>query len=665
MGQQQPFPFALPKTDWRPPDVSKLPSWRDAKRVGYDVETRDPDLLELGPGVRRDKSENYVCGISFAIEDGPEHYLPIRHDGGDNLDPQTVWSYLRDQIRDFRGVIYGAHAEYDLDWSADEVPEILAKPVVDVQVTDVLINELHDHYDLETLCARWDLPGKDEQDLRQAASAYRVDPKADLWKLPARYVERYGRADARRVLQIARRQQREVDAQELGQICALEWRVTPILVKMRRRGVRVDLDRVDVIERRALDVEAEELAAVKSLTGVQVAVGDVWKSKVLAHALSRVGINAPVTAAGNSSIENEWLAKCGPVGAHLQTAREWNKIRTTYCQQMRRFSVRTADGDYRVHPTTNQVRSSSDRDAHGRKRGKGVRYGRTSCDSPSVQNQPVRSDLPTGLVSYDGCLVLADAGEKSMKLGEVWRSVFCADRGARWGCADWRQQEPRIGVHYAEALGLPGAREFADGYRSNPKLDVHQKLADLSGIQRKIVKNYVNGLLYGMGNAKLCDHIGQPTEWRSVRGEMRRVAGPAGQAIIDQFEKFAPWLRGLTRAASRQAERCGHVWTILRRKCHFPRKPGTDEYDWTHKAFSRVGQGGAADQMKATLCAADAEGIPIQMVIHDEFDWSFTEISQARRLKELQETTVRFSVPMDADLEVGDNWGELEKLEAA
>lgn len=661
MQQQQPFSFALPQVSWRPPELSSLPSWRDAKRVGFDVETRDEDLRELGPGCRRDPRTNYVVGFSFAIEDGPAYYLPFGHDGGDNLDRASCLQYLKDQLRDFSGELHCANAEYDLDWTANDVPEILKKRVIDCQVTDVLINELQDDYDLDSLCARWDLPGKDEDVLRQAAAAYGIrDVKAELWRLPGRYVADYAIADSRRVLQIARRQERVVDADGLRQICELEWAFTPVTVKMRRRGVRIDMDRVGEIERWTLREEGELLRRVKVATGVTINVGDVWRAEVLAHALRQAGSPPPVTEAGNPSIEAEWLEReAGEIGEWLSSAREVNKIRTTYCAQMRRFGIQRG-GDWFVHPTTNQVRSTAEVDARGRKKGKGVRYGRTSCDRPSVQNQPVRSDTPTPFANR--------RTSKPMKLGELWRSVFCARRGARWGCSDWSQQEPRIGVHYAEKLGLPGAKEFADEYRRNPALDVHQKLADLTSIARKIVKNYVNGLLYGMGDVKLCGHIGQPVEWRKVRGEMRLVPSDAARAIIDQFEAFAPWLRGLTREASGIARKRGCVWTILRRRCNFPKKPGTNEYDYLHKAFNRVGQGSAADQMKATAVAADRAGIDVDLIVHDEFDYSWTDVRTCRDLRDLQLTTVKFNVPMKVDVEVGDesdhsNWGEMSELE--
>ena len=201
---QAPLSFMLPDVGrWDIPEVSSLPSWSSAGRVAVDLETKDPNLTKLGPGVRRDGK---VVGISFAIEDGPGFYLPIAHEGGDNLDPSKVWAYLRDQARTFRGDLVGANLQYDLDYLWEN--DVVFQPRFhrDVQIAEPLIDELQFEYGLNAIAARYNLVGKDEEALRHAAESFGVNPKKELWKLPGRFVAQYAIQDVRLPLEILRQQ---------------------------------------------------------------------------------------------------------------------------------------------------------------------------------------------------------------------------------------------------------------------------------------------------------------------------------------------------------------------------------------------------------------------------------------------------------------------------
>jgi hypothetical protein len=68
--------------------------------------------------------------------------------------------------------------------------------------------------------------------------------------------------------------------------------------------------------------------------------------------------------------------------------------------------------------------------------------------------------------------------------------------------------------------------------------------------------------------------------------------------------------------------------------------------------------------MKLTLVACEEAGVPIQLVVHDEFDWSWENPSELKTVKQLQLETMKFNVPMYVDQEIGPNWGELEKIAA-
>ena len=122
---------------WQPPHLSTLPSWAGARRVALDIETEDPQLTDLGPGVRRD---GRIVGVSFAIENGPSHYLPVGHEGGGNYhDERLVFAYLRDQGRAFKGDLVGANLPYDVDYLLEQGVEFKPRFFRDVQVAGPLI----------------------------------------------------------------------------------------------------------------------------------------------------------------------------------------------------------------------------------------------------------------------------------------------------------------------------------------------------------------------------------------------------------------------------------------------------------------------------------------------------------------------------------------------
>lgn len=635
-------PLFEPTATWKATAPSALPSWAGAKRISIDVETKDTTLTKLGPGVRR---EGYVVGYSFAIEDGPSHYVPIRHEASeDNVDPATALAYLRTEAAAFKGSIVGANLQYDLDYLAEEdvyFPEV--EFFRDVQVAEPLIDELQTTYALDAIAARRGLPGKDESLLRRAAAAFDLDPKKDMWQLPARFVGAYAEQDAYLPLQIMRRQEREIDEQELWPIFDLESRVLPVLLKMRRRGIRIDHDQLDYVEQWALVHEAEALKELHRLTGVQVAVGDTMKPAPLAKALATIGVEVPLTPKTQQpSVKQDFLESIDhDVARVIVRARKVSKLRTTFVASIRRYET-----NGRIHCSLNQLRATKD-DASDDERG--TRYGRLSASDPNMQQQLARDP----------------------ELGPMWRKVFLPDEGALWACCDYSQQEPRWVVHFAEKLNLPRAHEAAERYRNDPTTDIHTMMSQLMAGEgpdwrptkqaRDTYKQIFLGIIYGMGGGKLCRELGLPTEWvHSARtGGTIEVAGPEGKAILALFDERAPFLRQLAYRASDRAKAAGFVRTVGGRRCRFP-VDASGHYDWTHKALNRVVQGSSADQMKTAMVMADDQGFELQLQVHDELDLSVADPSVAVGLSKVMINAIPANVPFTVDIEVGPSWGEIE-----
>lgn len=668
-GQQAPLPFFEPASDWRAPDLSTQPSWAGARRVAVDVETKDLDLSKMGPGVRRKGC--WIAGYSFAIEDGPSHYVPLRHLGGGNVDAAQGLAYVREQAKHFKGDVCGAGLQYDLDFLEEEgVVFPAARSFRDVQVAAPLINELENSYSLEAIAQRAGIPGKDEGVLLGALAAYGFTgphPKRGIHALPARLVGPYGEQDSRLPLQLLAQQELEIEAQDLWRVYDLESRVLPILVAMRRRGVRVSLDRLEGVEIWARERQAEALEAVRRETGVSLAAAEVTLPEALARPLRAIGVEPGRTRTGKVSVTAEFLAGIKhPVGDALRLAREMDKLRGTFCASIRRHAVvNPYTGEARIHCTFNQLRKSRDEDgasdADGAEDTEGAAYGRLSCTNPNLQQQP---------------------SPDRRAYGKLWRSIYLPDEGKLWGTHDYSQQEPKIAIHLAVLAARAGllsraARDAAEAalamIKSDRNIDFHDMMTaiiygadvkarsdkDLYKRLRNFCKQIFLGLSYGMGGAKLCRKLGLPTKVVEGKGgRMFEVAGDEGQAVIDKFNARVPFIRETAFLAQETARKRGYVVTLSGRRCRFPRDE-QGNVDWAHKAFNRADQGTAADQTKMGLVALEGAGHACQLQVHDEIDLSVTNDEESAEVgRIMEECCPELVFPSRVDREIGCSWGE-------
>lgn len=638
-------PLWEPEITWSPPSLSDLPSWRGVRRLCIDVECRDDDLSKLGPGVRRG---GYVAGVAFAIEDGPAHYLPIRHEGGGNLDASAVWAYLRDNAPLLEHEVVFNSAPYDLDYLWENGVEFAnVKFHRDTQVAEPLIDELQKTYNLDVIAARRGLPGKDEHKLREVAKAWGVDPKRGLWRLHSGAVGAYGEQDVRLPLQVLRRQERDIEDQDLQETYDLESRVTPALVRMTRRGLRVDLDELDRVEAWATQRLADYLDQIHHLTGVRV--GSISNARELYPALARRGIHVPIkihagTGKEMPSITKLWLQQqTDDVAKAIVSGREFQKLLTTYVAGFRKHLV----GD-RIYPSFRQLRNASDEDEDEDDEG-GARFGRCSAKHPNVQAQMKRSK----------------------EIQKRWRKVLVPDHGAQWIKGDLGQQEPRLTVHFAELCRLPGAFRAGNSFRNDPCFDPYGLMVELCktpedtdlGKLRDDLKEVYLGKCYGMGGGKLARKLKLPTVRKvsAYSGMEYDAAGPEAQAIIDRFDRGVPYVRALARLCTKSAKAKKYIVALGKRRVRFELDEN-DEIKDEHKALNKLIQGSAAHQTKTALVELEANGFPLQLTVHDEFGYSGEPDERARQMGQIMCDAVVIRVPFRVDIEAGPSYGELIKM---
>ena len=609
-----------PQTEWVVPE--ELKDLRGHKEIAVDLETCDPELMELGSGnvVGRGK----IVGISVAVE-GWSAYYPIAHEGGGNMDKKLVLNWLQDLFKQDSTFIFH-NAMYDICWlrSSGIIPPV---KIVDTMIAASLVNENRWSFRLDALAREYAGIGKDEAVLQAAAREYGIDAKKDMWKLPSMFVGQYAERDAESTLKLWHRMKVELSDQDLWTIFDTETRLFPCLVDMRFKGVRVDVERADKIKKELMDKENKIINKIKDLTGVSV---ELWSAASIAKVFDALKLPYDRTEkTGAPSFTKNFLSNHpNEIAQGISYAREINKAHTTFIDTIVKHSHKG-----RIHADINQIRSDQG----------GTVTGRFSMSNPNLQQIPVRHK----------------------ELGPLIRSLFIPEENHKWGVFDYSQQEPRILVHYAKLQKLDGIDEIANAYKSG-EADFHSAVAKMAGIERSQAKTINLGLMYGMGKNKLMAELGLMKE--------------AAEKLIAQYHAKAPFIKQLMQAVSRRADDSGRIRTLGGRVCHFdlwepttfgagmpkPHVEALKEYGHgikragTYKALNRLIQGSAADMTKLSIIALSENGIIPHIQIHDELDVSVEHSEQAKQIVEIMESAIKLEIPNKVDYECGSNWGDIK-----
>ena len=613
-------PLFTPDTEWVMPE--ELRDLRGHKEIAIDLETNDPQLLELGSG--NVVGRGHIAGIAVSVE-GWSGYYPIGHEQGGNLDKKLVLGWLQDLFKQDSRFIFH-NAMYDVCWLRSAGLKMPTK-IVDTMIAASLIDENRMSYRLDTLAKHYIGLGKDEKVLLEAAKDYGLDAKKDMWRLPALFVGQYAERDAESTLKLWQRLNMELHNQELIDVFNLETKLFPCLVDMRFKGVRVDLEKADKIKKNLMQQENKIINRIKDLTGIDV---EIHAARSIAKAFDKLKLPYDRTEkSGEPSFTKNFLQNHPhELARSIADAREINKAHTTFIDSITKHAV-----NGRIHADINQIRSDDG----------GTVTGRFSMSNPNLQQIPARHP----------------------ELGPLIRSIFIPEEKHLWGSFDYSQQEPRILVHYAKLQNLEGVDEIVEAYNQGDA-DFHQVVADMAGIERKQAKTINLGLMYGMGKNKLMAELGLMKE--------------SAEKLIKQYHTKAPFVKKLMDNVTRKAENHGKIRTLGGRACHFdlwqpvqfgvfkplPLEQARKEYDeplkraFTYKALNKLIQGSAADMTKKSMVALYENGIVPHIQIHDEVDISVISDKQAEDIIEIMEAAVELKVPNKVDYEKGNSWGDIK-----
>jgi len=643
----------MPTTEWVTP--TEFPDLRKAKEIAIDLETRDPELKKLGSGAIKGSGE--VVGIAVAV-DGYKAYFPIAHGEGPNMDRKKVLDWFTDVCESPATKIFH-NAMYDVCWIKNLGIKINGL-IIDTMIAASIIDENRFQYSLNSLSWVYLKQGKNEALLTKAAKERGLDPKAEMWKLPASEVGGYAEKDAELTLLLWHHLKKIIIEDDLQDIFNLETDLFPCLVDMRHLGVRVDIEKADQLKKVMAIKEQNLLQQIKIETGIDT---QIWAARSIAQVFEKLKLPYSRTEkTGSPSFTKNFISYHDhPVVRMIAEARKINKVSTTFIDTILNHSHLG-----RIHADINQIRSDDG----------GTVTGRFSYANPNLQQIPAR-DPDTG---------------------PLIRSLFIPEEGCKWGTFDYSQQEPRLVAHYALRFGLDSATPISEAYQEDPKTDFHQIVADMAEIERKEAKTINLGLFYGMGKNKLMNELA--------------VTKEKADELFNTYHSRAPFVKQLMNQVMSAAQSKGQIKTLLGRRCRFPKyEPILRGSDWgtfvpaedhdtmlelkemgphlkdrdgkvlkdtegnpkrnywynnstrrafTYKALNKLIQGSAADMTKRAMVNLYKEGLIGHIQIHDELDFSIESEDQAKKIKDIMENAVDLKVPNKVDYESGPNWGEIK-----
>jgi len=610
------FPPAV-NSEWVAPTTFPDLSMHDC--VAIDLETCDTELIKEGPGWPTKRG--YVIGIAVSAN-GFSGYYPIRHESG-NMDEKKVIRYIKSICEDGSIEKVFHNAQYDIGWLTTLGIEVKGR-LHDTMVAMALIDENRFSYTLNSIAGDYLGQYKNEIKLKEAAAAFGVDPKSEMYKMPAQFAGEYAEADARLTLKLHEKLSWEIAKDSLETVYDMECKLINVILSMTKRGVRVDIPKSVRLIERFKNKEKKLLKRVRDLTNLNV---EIWSAASIAKAFDALNLPYDRTEKTSAPSFTKLFLTDHPheLPRLITQARELNKLQGTFLHGMLKYQK-----DGRIHSHINQIRSDSG----------GAVSGRFSYNHPNLQQVPSRGQFASDI-----------------------RKLFIPESGEYWLKADYSQQEPRLLTHFARVAKQDGAVEVQEAYQKED-LDFHQQTADMAGINRKLAKTIGLGVIYGMGYNKLARELDMDPQ--------------EAKKMMNSFHDRVPFMKGMLEFVMNRANERGIIRTLMGRKCRFdlwepvtwgvhkalPFNQAKTEHGmaikraYTYKALNRLIQGSAADQTKkAMVDIYEQLGIVPLIQVHDELDCSVKNEKEVKNIKEIMENCVDLHVPSKVDINVGESWG--------
>lgn len=402
----------------------------------------------------------------------------------------------------------------------------------------------------------------------------------------------------------------------------MELPLIPVLADMELNGISLDSKFLAKMEKDFAKEIKKVSNKIYKLAGTEFNVSSPKQLKEILFEnleISTQGIKKTKTGLSTAASELEKLKKAHPIIPLIIDYRELTKLQSTYIKALPELVNKKTK---RIHTSFNQTITAT---------------GRLSSSDPNLQNIPIRTSL-----------------------GREIRKAFVAPRDHVLLCADYSQIELRLAAALSKDPKMTASFKKGEDIHARTAAEIHKVPLDKVDKEiRRTAKEVNFGVLYGLGSLGLA----QRTDLN--RNEAKEFI----ENYFSIYKKIKEYLE-LTKDFAHQH---GFSQTLFGRRRYLP--DIKSNMPMLRAAAERMAinmpiQGTAADLMKLAMIKIKAD-LPkissktkIVLQVHDELVLEVPK-KDLKKVAKFTKTTMekiyKLSVPLVVDLEIGKNWGNLEK----
>jgi len=397
----------------------------------------------------------------------------------------------------------------------------------------------------------------------------------------------------------------------------VELPLIEVLASMETLGFKVDKDRLVEIGEK-FKVKIQELEKeIFSLAEEEFNIKSPKQlGKILFEKLDLPTVKKTKTGYSTNAEVLEKLKGKHPIIPKILEYRQITKLDSTYVEGLKNV----IDEDSKIHSSFHQTVTTT---------------GRLSSTEPNLQNIPIKYEMGREIRKVfvpenDNCLILS---------------------------ADYSQIELRVLSHIAND------EKFINAFKNHE--DIHKRTAsevfkvdinEVTPLMRSNAKAVNFGIVYGIGSFSLAEDI--------------NVSRKEAQAYIDAYFERYPMVKKYIDEVIKEAHKDGFVKTIMNRRRFIPEVQSSNKIlraFGERLAMNTPIQGSAADIIKLAMVNVYKElkdrklKTSLILQVHDELILNVykDELEEVKKIVvDKMESVMELSVPLEADINIGNNWYE-------